>query len=111
MRRALFVCTSNRLRSPTAETLFMGWPGVEVSSAGLDPAATRVVDEGLIAAADVIFVMERHHRDRIRKRFRSVLGQRPIYVLGIPDEYERDQPELISMLKERVPPLLDRQEC
>jgi len=89
----------------------MGWPGVEVSSAGLDPAATRVVDEGLIAAADVIFVMERHHRDRIRKRFRSVLGQRPIYVLGIPDEYERDQPELISMLKERVPPLLDRQEC
>ena len=47
-------------------------------------------------AADVIFVMERHHRDKIRKRFRSVLGQRPVYVLGIPDEYERDQPELIA---------------
>src|ERR1700730_1154413 len=94
----LFVCTSNRLRSPTAETLFTGWSELEVSSAGLDPAATRVVDEGVIAAADVIFVMEQHHRDNIRKRFRSVLGERPVYVLGIPDEYEREQPELIALL-------------
>jgi predicted protein tyrosine phosphatase len=108
--RVLFVCTSNRLRSPTAETQFMGWPGLEVSSAGLDPAATRVVDEGVIAAADVILVMERHHRDKITKRFRGALGQRPVYVLGIPDEYERDQPQLIALLKERVPLLLQR-EC
>ena len=108
--RVLFVCTSNRLRSPTAEMLFTGWPGLEVSSAGLDAAATRVVDEGVIAAADVIFVMERHHRDKIRKRFRAVLGQRPVYVLGIRDVYERDQPELIALLKERVPALLHR-EC
>jgi predicted protein tyrosine phosphatase len=108
--RVLFVCTSNRLRSPTAERLFTEWPGLEVSSAGLDAAATRVVDEGVIAAADVIFVMEQHHRDKIRKRFRSVLGERAVYVLGIPDEYERDQRELITLLKERVPPLL-HQEC
>jgi predicted protein tyrosine phosphatase len=81
-----------------------------VSSTGLDPAATHVVDEAVIAAADVIFVMEWHHRDTIRKRFRAVLGLRPVYVLGIPDEYERDQAELIALLKERVPPLLHR-EC
>ena len=55
--------------------------------------------------------MERHHRDKIRKRFRSVLGQRPVYVLGIPDRYERDQPELIALLKERVSPLLNLREC
>jgi len=109
--RILFVCTSNRLRSPTAETLFTGWPGLKVSSAGIDPAATRVVDEDAIAAADVIIVMERHHRDKIRKRFGSVLGQRPVYVLGIPDRYERDQPELIALLNERVPPLLNLREC
>ena|SRR5437588_12089791 len=98
--RVLFVCTSNRLRSPTAETLFTGWPELEVSSAGLDPAATRVLDQDVISAADVIFVMERHHRDTIRKRFPSVLEQRPVYLLDIPDEYERDQPELIALLKE-----------
>jgi|ERR1700751_5900356 predicted protein tyrosine phosphatase len=74
------------------------------------PAATRVVDESMIGTADVIFVMERHHRDKIRKRFRSALGQRPVYVLGIPDEYERDQKELIALLKERVPPLLHQDE-
>jgi predicted protein tyrosine phosphatase len=64
--RILFVCTSNRLRSPTAETLFTGWPGLEVMSAGLDQAATRVLDQDAIAAADVIVVMERHHRDKMR---------------------------------------------
>jgi predicted protein tyrosine phosphatase len=30
-------------------------------------------------------------------------------VLGIPDEYERNQPELTALLKERVPPLLHRE--
>jgi predicted protein tyrosine phosphatase len=58
----------------------------------------------------VILVMERHHRDKIRKQFGAALGQRPVYVLGIPDEYERDQPELIALLKERVLALLHR-EC
>jgi predicted protein tyrosine phosphatase len=72
---------------------------------------SRVLDQDVIAAADVIFVMERHHRDKIRRRLRSVLGQRPVYVLGIPDEYERDQPELIALLKERVPALLNGREC
>jgi predicted protein tyrosine phosphatase len=80
--RGLFVCTSNRLHSPTQD---------------------------IIAVADVIIVMERHHRDKIRKRFRAVLGQRPVYVLGIADVYERDQPELIALLKERVPPLLHQE--
>jgi predicted protein tyrosine phosphatase len=41
------------VRSPTAETLFTGWPGLEVSSAGLVAAATRVLDQDVIAAADV----------------------------------------------------------
>jgi predicted protein tyrosine phosphatase len=40
--------------------------GETASSAGLDPAATRVVDDAAIAAADMIFVMERHHRDKLQ---------------------------------------------
>jgi predicted protein tyrosine phosphatase len=51
--------------------------------------------------------MERHHRGKLRKRFRASLGARPVIVLGIPDEYERDQPELVALLKERVPPYLE----
>jgi predicted protein tyrosine phosphatase len=32
-RRILFVCSQNRLRSPTAEQVFASWPGIEVASA------------------------------------------------------------------------------
>jgi len=33
--QALFICSRNRLRSPTAEAIFARWPGVESDSAGL----------------------------------------------------------------------------
>jgi len=98
----LFVCTANRLRSPTAEAVFSSRPGLKVSSAGLDPGAARVLDAAAIEDADVIFVMEQHHRTTLRKRFRRSIGVRPVIVLGIPDEYERDQPELVELLIERV---------
>jgi len=59
--RVLFVCTANKLRSPTAETLFSGRRGLEVSSAGLDGSAPRVVDASMVEQADLVFVMERRH--------------------------------------------------
>ena len=34
MLRVLFVCSQNKLRSPTAEQVFAGHPGVECTSAG-----------------------------------------------------------------------------
>jgi predicted protein tyrosine phosphatase len=34
VKRVLFVCSQNKLRSPTAEQVFSTWPGVEASSAG-----------------------------------------------------------------------------
>ena len=34
-RRVLFLCSRNRLRSPTAEQVFGAWPDLEVDSAGL----------------------------------------------------------------------------
>jgi predicted protein tyrosine phosphatase len=35
MKRALFICTQNRLRGPTAEHVFSTWSDVETDSAGL----------------------------------------------------------------------------
>lgn len=102
----LFVCTANRLRSPTAEAVFSCRPGLKVSSAGLDRGSARVLDAAAIEDADVIFVMEQHHRNTLRKRFRRSIGARPVIVLGIPDDYERDQPELVELLIERVSPHL-----
>jgi hypothetical protein len=39
MKRALFICTQNRLRSPTAEQVFSSWAGVGTDSAGLGSTA------------------------------------------------------------------------
>ena len=79
----LFVCTANRLRSPTAEAVFSKRADLRVSSAGLDPSAPRLVDAVMITEADMIFVMEPHHRAKLRQRFRAILGERPVIVLGI----------------------------
>ena len=38
-RHVLFICSRNRLRSPTAERVFADWPGIETASAGLAPDA------------------------------------------------------------------------
>ena len=105
--RVLFICTANRLRSPTAEAVFADAPGLEVASAGLDPAAARPLSADLVAWAERIIVMEQRHRDLLKKRFRTALGQRPVYVLGIPDEFTFMQPELIALLQDRVLPLLE----
>lgn len=104
--KVLFVCTANRLRSPTAEDLFRDWPGIEALSAGTDSEALRPLTRELVAAADLIFVMESHHRERIRKKYRARPGDNKIITLHIPDEYERGAPELIELLKAKVTPSL-----
>lgn len=62
MQRALFICSKNRLRSPTAEQIFAGRPNVEVDSAGLAADANIRVSSDHIAWATIIFVMEPKHR-------------------------------------------------
>lgn len=104
--KVLFVCTANRLRSPTAEVLFRDWPGVEALAAGTDGEAPRPLTKELVASADLIFAMEPHHRERIRKKYRARPNDNKIITLHIPDEYERSAPELIEILKAKVVPSL-----
>ncbi|MES3035266.1 MAG: low molecular weight protein tyrosine phosphatase family protein [Gemmatimonadota bacterium] len=106
MYRVLFICSQNRLRSPTAERVFASWPGLEVESAGLNHDATVPVDAELLAWAELIVVMERAHRKRLSKRFRSSLGGKRIVCLDIPDDYEYMEPALVALLERKVPRLL-----
>ena len=105
--KVLFVCTANRLRSPTAEDVFRDRPGIEALSAGTDAGAPRPLTKDLVAGADVIFAMESHHRERIRKKFRQRPPDNRIITLHIPDIYERGDPELVALLREKVGPRLD----
>jgi predicted protein tyrosine phosphatase len=103
MKNVLFVCSQNLLRSPTAEDVFASWPGVDTASAGLNhDAATKVTPE-LIQWADIIFVMERVHRRKLTSKFRTYLRNKQVICLDIPDDFQFMDPELVKILRERVP--------
>jgi predicted protein tyrosine phosphatase len=106
VRHVLFVCSRNQLRSPTAEQVFSSWPGIEVASAGLDPKCKEPVTPELLAWADVIFVMERNHRNKLLKQFRTSIRNQKIVVLGITDDYEYMDARLVRLVEKLVPPHL-----
>ncbi len=100
--KLLFVCSRNRIRSLTAEELFAGIPGFQTRSAGTQPDARVVVTEGHIRWADIIFVMEKSHLNRLRRRFAETSVGKRIVTLHIPDDYRYMQPELIDELQTKV---------
>jgi predicted protein tyrosine phosphatase len=102
VKRFLFVCSQNRLRSPTAEQIFSVRKDIEVGSAGTNNDAENPLGAELIEWADVIFVMERHHRSKIQKRYKSVLGSKRLIVLDIPDNYEFMEDRLVTLLHTKM---------
>lgn len=102
----LFICTQNRLRSPTAEQVFAQWDGIETQSAGLGNDADTPVSPELLDWADVVFVMEKVHRSRLSQTFRAHLGGKRVVCLDIPDDYGYMDPELVRILQAKVPRFL-----
>ncbi len=106
MKNVLFVCSQNKLRSPTAEQVFAGRSDIEVLSAGTNNDAENPLSQEQIEWADIIFVMERAHRAKVQKRYRSALRNKRLICLGIPDDYAFMDPDLIELLKAKVPQFL-----
>lgn len=106
MKHVLFLCSRNRLRSPTAEQVFAEWPGVETASAGVSNDAAQPVTVELLEWADLIVVMEPVHREKLNARWRPHLRRARVVCLHIPDDYEFMEPALVAQLQVRVPPLL-----
>lgn len=104
--KLLFLCSRNKLRSPTAEAIFADRPGIETDSAGLAPDAEVVLGVDQIEWADVILVMERSHRDRLNRDYGSHLTGKRVVVLGIPDDYDFMEPALIQLLESKCRPYL-----
>jgi predicted protein tyrosine phosphatase len=105
VKRVLFVCSQNKLRSPTAEQVFSTWPGIEVDSAGTNHDAENPLTGELVEWAQVIFVMEKTHRAKLSKRFKRQLKARVI-CLDIPDDYAFMDPALVALLNAKVAPHL-----
>lgn len=105
-QKILFLCSMNRLRSPTAERVFACVPGLDVRSAGLDDGAECRCEVDDLQWADLIVVMEDRHRRMLGRQFGSALRGRKAIVLGIPDQYEVMQRELVDLLLAKVPQFL-----
>jgi predicted protein tyrosine phosphatase len=105
-KRILFLCSRNKLRSPTAEAIFADNQAIEVDSAGLNNDAEVPLSEEQVLWADLIIVMEKVHRNRLNLKFKSSLAGKRIAVLNIPDEYDYMDPALVALLKVRCAPYL-----
>jgi predicted protein tyrosine phosphatase len=72
----------------------------------LDRNAEISLSSYAIQWADIIFVMEKSHRNKLSQKFRAWLKDKRVICLNIPDEYEYMEPTLVELLKKKVLPLL-----
>ena len=103
MKNILFICSQNKLRSPTAETIFCNYKNISVRSAGLDHDAVNRLSSEDLEWADIVFVMEGRHKKKLNRNFKEFIKDIKIYVLNIPDEYDYMDDELIRIFKKKIP--------
>jgi len=104
MKRILFLCSQNKLRSPTAEAIFSDHPGIAVDSAGLNHDAVTPMSPEQLDWAETILVMKTAHRDRLNRKYLTHLKGKRIGVLNIPDAYDYMDERLVALLKPRCAP-------
>lgn len=75
---------------------------LEVESAGTNHDADNPLTQELVAWADISFVMEKAHRAKLQKKFRSSLKAARVISLDIPDNYAFMDPELVRLLEAKV---------
>jgi predicted protein tyrosine phosphatase len=102
VKRILFVCSQNRLRSPTAEQIFSTRADIEVDSAGTNADATQPLSSELLRWADLIVVMEKSHRNKVQKKFKAALNGKRLVCLDIPDDYEFMDAGLVRLLEAKM---------
>jgi len=104
----LFICTLNQWRSPTAQEVFKNKPGIIARSAGTASNAKRRVNSTDLEWADIIFVMEKKHKEHLSEKFPEVIKYKKIVNLDIPDLYQFMDPELVEILTLEVGEYLGR---
>lgn len=97
----LVICGRNKRRSRTAEYIFKNDSRFTIRSAGLSPKSDRKISENDLNWATLVLVMETKHKARIKETYVHI--ELPeIRTLGIVDEYEFMDEELIVLLTDRV---------
>ena len=101
-RRVLFLCRYNQRRSATAERVFQKRRDLDVRSAGTSPDALARVNALMLEWADVVFTMDPQQRAALEQMFPGHPGLERVVCLDIPDRFTFLQPELVTLLEERV---------
>jgi predicted protein tyrosine phosphatase len=86
----------------TAETMYKNSNIYLARSAGTEPSARIKVTAKLIDWADVIFAMEKRHKQRLVQNFNEILSDKEIVILDIPDDFQYMDAELIEMIETSV---------
>ena len=105
--KILFICSANKLRSKTAEDYFSETNNEHIFlSAGTNvktclKEGTTPLEEYLLDWADVVYVMEKKHKQEINNYVGDIFNNK-IIILNIKDNYKYFQKELIQLLKNKV---------
>ena len=108
VRKVLFVCHLNRVRSATAERLFCKRSDLDVRSAGVASDAMVRVNARMLDWADMVITMDEGQRQALQQMFPEHPALPHVVCLQIPDEFTFLQPELVTLLQERVTPLISK---
>lgn len=105
-RNVLFVCTGNLYRSPAAEAVFrqIAPRTYRTRSAGILPSCPNPLCERDLRWADVVAVMQPHHRAFILECWPEAAPK--LRVLEIEDRYSRNDLVLVRHLEVRLQELL-----
>ena len=105
----LFICSRNKWRSLTAETIFKGNQTHTIRSAGTEANARVRVTEKLINWADLIFVMEKRHKEKLIDKFGLLMNDKDVVILNVEDNYKYMDAELIEILQTSIAPYINLQ--
>lgn len=96
--KLLFICSGNKLRSPTAE-IFFREKGFETKSAGTSKDAKKTISIDDIKWADKIYFMESKHYSRVYSAFPRAMQFKRNSILNIPDDFKFMDSNLIKILE------------
>ncbi len=101
MTNVLFICGKARMRSPTAADILARWPGIDTDFAGISNDADEKLSLEQIQWADMVFVMERRQKKRLRNQFGPNKAGLKLVSLDIPDNFNAHDPVLVEILTKK----------
>ena len=73
-----------------------------MKSAGTEDSARIKINSKLIVWAEIIFVMEKKHKEKLLEKFPNEISKKKVIVLDIPDIYKYMDKELIEEIQTSI---------